>query len=138
MRKRQDATTELGALLREKRTIEGWSLRDAAGRIGVEHSTLSDLERGNRRPEFETLVGIAVAYDVPIEELVRIAARDAGIALPAEPRPYRDLSDRLAARSVAFPDLATILDRLAGANPEAYRAFLLILDLWDQQRGQSR
>ena len=35
-------------------------------------------------------------------------------------------------------DLAKILDRLSGADPVAYRSFLLMLDLWDRQDGEQR
>lgn len=128
--------TEIGALLRAKRRSEGWSVREAGERIGIEGGTLSDLENGIRRPEFESLVGIHRAYGVPLEELVRMAARDAGIELPPALTVYRDRAASLAARAETFPDLARILDRLSAVDPEGYRAFLLMLELWDRLGGQ--
>ena len=38
----------IGAEMREKRRAAGLSLRDAAKRMGLSASYLSDLERGNR------------------------------------------------------------------------------------------
>ena len=131
-------STELGTALSAMRKREALTLREAAERIGVEHSTLSDLEHGKRRPDLETLVGIHRGYGYPLEELVRMAARDAALDLPVEPSPYRDLAARLAARSVVFPDLGKILGRLADSDPAAHRAFLLMLDLWDRQDDERR
>lgn len=130
--------TELGSVLYTARRQKKWTLRTAAQKVGIEHSGLSEIERGLRRPDFETLVGFHSAYDIPLEEVVRMAARDAKIPLPADPIPYRDLAARLAARSVVFPDLAKILDRLADSDPAAYRSFLLMLDLWDHQDDELR
>jgi len=127
--------TELGELLTAKRKAAGLTLRQAAERVGVGHSTLSDLEKGVGGAEFETLVGIHRGYGVPLEELVRIAARDAGAELPAAPTGYVDRAASLAARAEAFPDLAQILDRLAKVDPAGYRAFLLMLELWERQNG---
>lgn len=133
-KKRADVRpTELGALLRAKRKAEGWSQRVAGERIGIEHSGLSELERGLRRPDFETLVGIHQAYDVPLEELVRMAARDAGLKLSPGLTVYRDRATSLAARAESFPDLAKILDRLLVADPDGYRAFLLMLEFSERQ-----
>ena len=134
---REAQPTELGDVLYTTRKKKKWTLRAAAQKIGIEHSGLSEIERGLRRPDFETLVGFHSAYDIPLEEVIRMAARDAKLSLPAEPTPYRDLAARLAARSVVFPDLAKILGRLADSDPAAYRSFLLMLDLWDRQDGES-
>ncbi len=136
-RKREPKQTELGALLRAKREAEHLSMRDAAERIGIEHGSLSDLENGLRRPEFETLVGIHRGYNVPLEELVRIAARDAGLKLPPGLTTHRDRAASIAARAEAFPDLAKILDRLSASDPKTYRIFLLMMDVWDLQNGQA-
>jgi len=127
---RTQRTTEIGSLLRAKRRAEGLSIRDAAERIGIESGSLSDLENGIRRPEFETLVGVHRAYGVPLEELVRMAARDAGIDLPPGLTVHRDRAASLSARAEAFPDLARILDHLSAAEPEEYRAFLLMFEVW--------
>ena len=128
--------TELGTVLRAARGAR--TLRQAAASIGIEHSTLSDLEHGRRRPDLETLVGIHRGYGLPIEELMRMVARDAGLDLPADPIPYRDLAARLAARSIVIPDLGKVLARLADSDPAAYRSVLLMLDLWDRQNGAAQ
>lgn len=61
-----------------------------------------------------------------------MAARDAGIDLPPGLTIHRDRAASLAARAEAFPDLARILDRLSAIDPEGYRAFLLMLELWER------
>ena len=48
-----------GAALRRCRTARGWSLRELAGRVHIDHSYLSAIERGIRRGSAE----IAVACD---------------------------------------------------------------------------
>ncbi len=60
----------LGRKLRLLRACEGLTLIEAAGKIGIGRDTLSDLERGRRRPVMPTLAKIAKGYGVPIEELL--------------------------------------------------------------------
>lgn len=60
----------LPARLRVLRARQGLTLIEAAGKIGIGRDTLSDLERGLRRPVMPTLKKIAEGYDVPVEELV--------------------------------------------------------------------
>jgi transcriptional regulator with XRE-family HTH domain len=57
----------------EQRTLEAQRAQtqvDAASRIGISRDTLSDLERGIRRPTVPTLAKIAEGYDVDVEELL--------------------------------------------------------------------
>jgi transcriptional regulator with XRE-family HTH domain len=127
--------TELGAFLRSKRESENWDIRKGAELIGIEPGSLSDLENGLRRPNFETLVGIHRGYGADLDELVRMAARDAKLELPSV-EAIRNRATSLAGRAGAFPDLAKILDRLAVANPKEYRAFLLMLEFAERQSEQ--
>lgn len=70
----------LGQLFRQIRRNRKWSIREAAGRMGISYSYLSILERGtdprtgkDSNPRPDTLRLISKAYDYPYEELLRIA-----------------------------------------------------------------
>jgi len=56
--------------LRVLRPERGLTLREAASLTGVAKETISDIERGLRRPHDPTLAKIAKGYGVPIEELI--------------------------------------------------------------------
>jgi len=56
--------------LRVLRAERGLTLREAASLTGVAKETISDIERGLRRPHDPTLAKIAKGYGVPIEELI--------------------------------------------------------------------
>jgi transcriptional regulator with XRE-family HTH domain len=60
----------LGRKLRVLRAERGLTLREAAKLADVRPGTLSELERGIRRPHDLTLSRIAQAYDVSVEELI--------------------------------------------------------------------
>lgn len=135
--KRTPRETHLGKLIRDKRTADNLSLRQAAGVIGIEHSGLSELERGLRQADFETLVKIHEGLGIPLEEVARTAARDRGVDVPEGEEAYKTLALSLAARAESFPDLKKILDRLSTSDPARYRAFLVMFDVWDRQDGQA-
>ena len=40
-----------------------------AARIGVRTATICDIEKGRRRPSFDTAKDIAAVFDVPVEHL---------------------------------------------------------------------
>lgn len=128
--------TEIAKLLRPKRKAEGWNIRVAADRIGIKYGTLSDLENGRTTPSFETLVGINLAYGLPLGELARAAAIDLGIQPANTEEAYKGLALSLSARAQAFPDLQKILDHLAKTDPARYRAFLIMFQTWEQADGQ--
>jgi transcriptional regulator with XRE-family HTH domain len=56
--------------LRVLRAERGLTLREAAALAGVAKETISDIERGLRRPHDPTLAKIAKGYGVSIEELI--------------------------------------------------------------------
>lgn len=79
--------------LYDLRREQGWSLRDAAVRIGIRHGRLDELEKGmdNRTgrpavPSYVTVVKIARAYDVEPDELLRLAGYEPGIELSEQER----------------------------------------------------
>jgi transcriptional regulator with XRE-family HTH domain len=62
----------LPARLRVLRARQGLTLIEAAEKLGIGRDTLSDLERGNRRPVMPTLAKIAKGYGVPVEDLLEV------------------------------------------------------------------
>ncbi|HBN07505.1 MAG TPA: hypothetical protein DD435_02285 [Cyanobacteria bacterium UBA8530] len=69
----------------------GWSLRDAAGHVGIAHSRLDEIEKGIDGhsgkpflPSYMTVVKIAKAYGLPPDETLEKAGYQPGIELTAE------------------------------------------------------
>ena len=73
--------TSLPYKLRALRVRQGLTLVEAAKKTGVTRATLSELERGHRRPVAPTLVKIAEGYGVPVEDLLEKEPILAGKAL---------------------------------------------------------
>ncbi|MBP2216972.1 helix-turn-helix domain-containing protein [Arthrobacter sp. CAN_C5] len=61
---------QVGPRLKRLRTRRGVTLTGLAGTTGISKSTLSRLETGQRRPTLELLLPLALAFDVPLDELV--------------------------------------------------------------------
>src|SRR5688572_31274911 len=71
---RVDAQESLKALARRVRALrESLSLKqeELARRCGISVSFVSLLERGERSPSYETLLLVAKALEVPVQELFR-------------------------------------------------------------------
>lgn len=131
--------TELGKLITDKRRLDNLTLRQAAEAIGIEHSSLSEIERGLRSPDFETIVKISDGLRMPLDELARSAARDLGYNPSNTEEAYKALAISLSARAEMYPDLRKILDHLAKTDPVRYRAFLVMFETWrreDEQNGE--
>ena len=60
----------VGPRLRAIRKRRGVTITDVAATTGISASTLSRLESGGRRPSLELLLPIAVALQVPVDELI--------------------------------------------------------------------
>jgi transcriptional regulator with XRE-family HTH domain len=76
----------LPAKLRVLRARKGLYLTDAAEMLGISRDTLSDLERGIRRPAAPTLRKLSEGYGVPVEGLMEDPEPVIGKANPpAEP-----------------------------------------------------
>ena len=60
----------VGPRLRKVREQRGVTLTDVAQRTGISKSTLSRLEKGERRPSLELLLPLAQLYRVPLDDLV--------------------------------------------------------------------
>mgnify|MGYP005833599693 CR=1 FL=1 len=70
----------LGELFRQIRLSKNWSIREAARRMGISHTYLSVLEKGedprsgrDSNPRPDTLRLISNTYDYPFEELLKAA-----------------------------------------------------------------
>ena len=61
---------EVGPRLKRVRTRRGVTLTELAAETGISKSTLSRLESGQRKPSLELLLPIALAHQVPLNELV--------------------------------------------------------------------
>ena len=55
-----------------KKTMKekGWGLRETARRAGLTHSPLSYILTNGAMPSFDTCVGLAKAFDVPLESVL--------------------------------------------------------------------
>jgi DNA-binding XRE family transcriptional regulator len=74
----------IGALLRDLREANGWTLERLGGAIGKTHHYLSKIERGHRKAKVPLCRDIARAYGMPPAELIGAAFPHLhGVALSA-------------------------------------------------------
>lgn len=66
--------TQLGPILRAARARHGLLQDEAARKVGINPSTLSELEAGTRRPHASTAAKLAAFYGLDIETLLGNAA----------------------------------------------------------------
>ncbi|GEA16250.1 MAG: hypothetical protein PWR22_2341 [Moorella sp. (in: firmicutes)] len=78
-----------GKRIRELREERGYSLQDLAKKAEVSVSYLSEIERGAKKPSLKTLDKIAVALNLPREQLVE-AGNERGLALGERLRLLRE------------------------------------------------
>lgn len=64
------ATTPLARNLRQLREVKGWTYRKIAENAGISHVFYWELERGQKSPTAETLMSLARAFGVSMDELV--------------------------------------------------------------------
>ena len=72
------AGSALGQFIREQRQLARLSLREMARLSSVSNAYLSQIERGLHEPSMRVLRALADALGVPLEELVRQGAPEAG------------------------------------------------------------
>lgn len=82
---------DFGSYLKAQRKARGWTLKEAADRIGTSTSRLAEVERGKSyhtdhatRPSRELVERMAYAYGLPVDILL--------IEAGYSPSPARDLS----------------------------------------------
>lgn len=77
------ALEQLPARLRRAREKRSMTLIELAGRTGISSSTLSRLESGQRRATMKLVMQIAMAFEVPLAELVAApTVQDPRVQLP--------------------------------------------------------
>lgn len=102
-----------GSYIYDVRRQKGWALREAASRIGIAHSRLDEYEKGHNwhsgktfKPSYQTVVRIAKAYELPVDELLRLAGHEPGAELTDEEQAlvnnFRALSGEGRTRALAF------------------------------------
>ncbi|WP_430332915.1 helix-turn-helix domain-containing protein [Rhodococcus sp. ACT016] len=64
------ALERVGPRIKDLRTRRGVTLAELSADTGISTSTLSRLEMGQRRPSLELLLPIALAFQVPLDELI--------------------------------------------------------------------
>ncbi len=64
------ALDQVGERLKTIRKERGLTLTVAASTTGISKSTLSRLENGERKPSLELLLPLALAYRIPLDDLV--------------------------------------------------------------------
>jgi transcriptional regulator with XRE-family HTH domain len=65
----------LGKAIRQLRGEREISLRSFAPKAGLSVNTLSLIERGGANPTWETVKGIAAAFDVSIADLAKLSLK---------------------------------------------------------------
>lgn len=59
----------LGGLINKYRALRGLSYRQLSKATNISCTLLSDTENGNKIPRFETIIKIAEALDIPLNEI---------------------------------------------------------------------
>ncbi len=103
----------LALKLRILRAERALTIEQAAERAGVQPETISDAERGRRRPYLPTLRKLAAGYEVPVEELLSADEEPAFAGKAEAPGPgppedqYPNPVDQLE-KQLFDPDLAPL------------------------------
>lgn len=85
---------ELGDVLRERRQVQGRTLRDVSARASVSLGYLSEVERGEKEASSELLAAICNALEVPLSAILAMVsskvATSEAVAAPVQlPVPAR-------------------------------------------------
>lgn len=75
----------IASLINVETERRGWSLRQVAEKARVSHTTIVELANGSRQATLKTCQALALAFNMPVEELVRMAE-----LLPSRNRPVRE------------------------------------------------
>jgi transcriptional regulator with XRE-family HTH domain len=66
----ESPSVRVGAEVRLLRRERGWTLDEAAGRLGVSRRLLVQLEAGTANPSLSTLLSVAAGFDVALVDLL--------------------------------------------------------------------
>lgn len=61
---------QLGVDVRRRRRSRGWTLAEAAPRLGVSRRLLAQIEAGEANPSLSTLLSLAAGFDTSLTELL--------------------------------------------------------------------
>lgn len=64
-----DPLQRFAANMKELRKERGWSQEDLSRHSGLHYTAISKIERGARSPQFETVLTLATAFEVPAGRL---------------------------------------------------------------------
>ncbi len=104
---------DIGKRIRELREERGLSQREVARRAGLTPSGVGFIEHGQtRKPSVETVMAIARALSVPVEELLEKPAVPLGESPPPVLDPWAMLAERDATRRAAALKAATAEERM--------------------------
>ena len=73
--------------IKTKLDAKGWGIREAARNMELSHPTISSMVTYGEQPSFYTCRALAKAFDVPVEEILRLAGL---LPKPASWSPERD------------------------------------------------
>lgn len=115
--------SDFGAFIKAQRRARGWTIREAAGRIGISSSRLAELERGKSyhtdhvtKPSRELAERIAHGFGLPPSEVLA----EAGLHIPAAAPLSEDAARLIALFEGLPPDrkaLALEMMRLFAQTP---------------------
>lgn len=60
---------DVSNVIKEGRSIKGYTLRELGKKTGLSHSFLGDIEAGRSRPSYENLVKILTVLEIPVEKI---------------------------------------------------------------------
>lgn len=107
-----------GSVVRRLRTEAGWSLREFGERVGVAHTSLHAVERGDTTPTVDTLARIADARGIALQTILAMIVEAIDVEPDAEPGALSSLLDAASSLSAAqieevrgFIDFVTYRDR---------------------------
>jgi quercetin dioxygenase-like cupin family protein len=110
---------QLGSAIRLRRRHLGRTLVDVAGRAGLSHPFLSQIERGLARPSMRSLTAVAAALDTTAQALLALPEQPARVATvrSTDPLPVVD-SPGGTVRSLARGEHAMLPLEFTGAPGE--------------------
>lgn len=115
---------ELGKMIRRKREERGYSQRQLCRIANCSNTTLCHIENGNSNPQYDVILKIASALNVPIEELIsgnqRIeSCKESDMEIPQEMKPevsYVIMSGKTYLTIPVQPDIITQMQRIIEYN----------------------
>lgn len=113
----RERRAEFGAYLREQRCARGFSLREAAKRLGISGAWLSRIENAGpaRLDSAAQLQSFADLYGIPVAEVLdRAGFRVDPAELAAAAKAPRGLRPQRAVTVAATPDAADAINALLG------------------------